>query len=462
VEAVPLALRPWLLAAVALVALAVAWGPGLSAPYQYDDYITPLKDPASQSLAAWAKALPNTLRPLTKLSYALESDLGASEAPARRVLNVGLFGLALFLLTRLLRASGLSYALALALATLWAVHPVHAELLIALAGRSVLLSLVLTLASAAWLAEGRTKSALALALLALLARETALPWLVVCAGVIALEQGRTRARLGLALLGALGLGGLVVLASSRMRTLLAFSFADASAFDRLGQQWAALPKGVVMLLVEPGAFTVDIDFAPLGAERAAYVLLTLAMYGAALWVALGRGPGTGSRPLRIAALLWLCLVVPLHSLVPKLDPLTARGVSVSAAGLCVLLAAGAARALTGHARFVIGITTLLAILLVPLTRQRAALYRDPVELWRDAAAHSRKSSRPLMNLGTLLAQRGQLVEARAALEAAVRKNPGSSEAREKLAAVAALLETQRLLKESRSHEAVQEHDIKRP
>jgi len=48
-------------------------------------------DPASQSLAAWWQVVPQTLRPLTKLSYALESELGATSAPARRVLQLGMF-----------------------------------------------------------------------------------------------------------------------------------------------------------------------------------------------------------------------------------------------------------------------------------------------------------------------------------------------------------------------------------
>ena len=455
-------LRLWLVAGLALTALALAWAPGLGAPYQYDDYVTPLKDPASQSLSSWLAALPHTLRPLTKLSYALEASLGLVDAPARRVLNGALFVTAAALLCRLLRTTGMPSFLALALATLWSVHPVHAELVIALAGRSVLLSLALTLASAVALAQARYRGALGFALLALLARETALAWLVACAGVLALERGWTRTRLALALAAALALGGLVVLASGRMRSLLAFSWADPQALDRLGLQWAALPKGLGLFLFAPGAFTVDMDFAPYGWRRAAYVLLALAMYGLSLWVALGGRPAAHNRPLRNAALLWLCLVVPLHSVVPKLDPLTARGVSLSAAGLLVLVAAAQRGRLAAHARLLAVPIVMSIALLVPLTRQRVALYNDPISLWRDAAARSTTKSRPLMNLGTLLAQKGQLSQARAALEAAVRRDPGSSEAREKLAAVAALLETNGMLQEPRSHEAGQEHESTGP
>jgi hypothetical protein len=53
----------------------------------------------------------------------------------------------------------------------------------------------------------------------------------------------------------------------------------------------------------------------------------------------------------------------------------------------------------------------------------------------------------LVNLGTLLAQKGQLEEARAALEEALRRNPHGTDVRERLSAVHVLIETRRLLTE---------------
>jgi hypothetical protein len=299
--------------------------------------------------------------------------------------------------------------------------------------------------------------------LAVLARETAWAWLVACTALVVARSERGRARLW----GALGVsfvaGGLLVLASPRLRALLAFSFDDPHAFDRLGLQWAALPKGTLMLLLEPGAFSVDIDFAPQGAARAGYVLLAFAMYGVAGWIALSK-----QRPLalRVAALLWLSLVIPLHSVVPKLDPLTARSFSASSAALVLGLAAGAApffsRRPPWAATYIAGACLLLSLPLATLTRERAALYRDPVALWQDAAARSSRSLRPLVNLGTLLAQRGELAEARAVLERAVRRHPHSSEAREKLSAVAALIETRRLLTGPSTPGSVEKHEIDTP
>jgi hypothetical protein len=48
--------------AVTAALLLWAWMATLKGPYQFDDYVTPLGDPASQSLTAWGHYLPVTLR----------------------------------------------------------------------------------------------------------------------------------------------------------------------------------------------------------------------------------------------------------------------------------------------------------------------------------------------------------------------------------------------------------------
>lgn len=435
----------WLVSAVrvAIVALllSLAWQPAMQAPYQYDDTITPQGDPASQSLTSWAQALPRTLRPLTKLSYALESSLGAREAPARRVSNGVMLIAATLLLAALMQRAGLARWLALALAALWAVHPVHAETVVALAGRSVLLSLTLMLGSALCVLRERRSWALVLAVLAVLARETAILWLI--SSVLLIMSGRaSKRRIALGSAGAVVLGAGLVLVSARMRELLQFSFQDPAALDRLGRQWAAVPRGLLLWFAQPQAFTVDMEFDPRGGVRVGYLLATLLLYSSFTWLAL-RG---ASRVVRVAALLWLSLVLPLHSLVPKLDPLTARSVSASSAALVILLAVLLAKLKGAQVqRVCLGVVALAILGLGLATRSRAALYRDPVALWRDAANRSQRSTRPLVNLGTLLAQKGQLEEARTSLREAVRRDPYSSDARERLRGVETLIETQRLL-----------------
>ena len=94
------------LVSVAMVALLStglwAWSRGLSGPYLFDDHVTPLGDPASQSLSAWTQHVAVTLRPLTQLTYALEAPTSITNNPAaRRVVSIVL----------LVRSAGLFFLL---------------------------------------------------------------------------------------------------------------------------------------------------------------------------------------------------------------------------------------------------------------------------------------------------------------------------------------------------------------
>lgn len=415
--------------------MVLAWYPALSAPYHYDDFNTPVGDPASQSLSAWFHAMPQTLRPLTKLTYALESSLGAVDAPARRIFNTGAFALCAAFLTSCLRAAGLNRWLATVTAVTWAVHPVHAETIVALAGRPVLLALCLTLASAHQLLTHRLGSAVALAFLALLARESALPWLLVCTAWSASRGGWSPARVwGTA--ATLTFTGILVIASVRsLRELVTTSLAAAGAYNRLGLQWAALFRGTTLLFTDPWAFNVDMEFAPAGVARLVLIVGTLSLYAVALYIGMRR-----EHPLavRVLAWLWLCLVVPTHSVIPKVDVLTARPFSASSAPLFGLVVLGAVALATRYRRsdrWVAGGLFAAIVALVPLTVRRAHCYRDPIALWTDAAAQSTQTTRPLINLSTHLAQRGRLTEAESALQRAVQREPLSLELRARLGTV---------------------------
>jgi len=108
-NAVPIVPAKLLWAAVTTIMLIAglwAWTSGLPGPFQFDDHVTPLGDPASQSLAAWQQYLPVTLRPVTKLSYALEAEAGIGGDPAARrlvsiLLQVITAGLLFLLIARL-------------------------------------------------------------------------------------------------------------------------------------------------------------------------------------------------------------------------------------------------------------------------------------------------------------------------------------------------------------------------
>lgn len=422
-----------MLPAAVAVLVVFAWMPALGAPYQFDDYNTPVGDAASQSLANWWRSLPRTLRPLTKLTYALESSLGAESASARRVLSALLLGGCVVLFKALLEAVAKApAALALLVASLWAVHPAHAETVVALAGRPVLLSLLLMLGSALLLVRERPWLALGCALLALLARESAWPWLVACVALAAHKRGVSARRIAAASAMAFVAGALVLASSSGVRALVESALAAGGAWNRLGLQWAALTRGTFLLFANPAAFTPDMEFAPSGVARLGLILSTLALYCAAAWVVL-----TQPR-LRLFAALWLCIVLPTHSIVPKLDVLTARPFSASLAPLLGLVAC-AVVARFGRAPRLEAVATLvfsgIFLALFLLTRHRAELYRDPIALWRDAAERTTHKVRPLVNLGTLLARQGELREAESVLMRALEREPASADIRLRLSKV---------------------------
>jgi protein O-mannosyl-transferase len=422
-----------LVPAVAAALVAFAWMPAFSAPYQFDDYNTPVGDAASQSLANWWQMLPRTLRPLTKLTFALESSLGADSAPARRVLSALLLGGCVVLLKSLIETlAGLPAALALLVASVWAIHPAQAETVIALAGRPVLLSLFLMLASALLLVRARPGPALGCALLALLARESALPWVVACAALAAHQRGISKRRIAGASVAAFGVGALVIASSTGVRALVESALSSGGAWNRLGLQWAALTRGTFLLFTNPSAFTPDMEFGPSGGARLGLILTTLALYATAAWVALKQPQ------LRLFALLWLCIVLPTHSIVPKLDVLTARPFSASLAPLLALLACGIAARLARVPWLEAAATLVFAgvfLVLFFLTRSKAELYRDPIALWRDAAKATAHKTRPLVNLGTLLARQGQLHEAESVLTRALERDPTSVDIRLRLTKV---------------------------
>ncbi len=439
--------RVWfetLLPLVAPLVLFAAWLPGIGAPYHYDDFNTPVGDPASQSVGGWLQTMPQTLRPLTKLTYAVESSLGAVDAPARRIFNTVIFGACTATLTGLLRLAGVPRLLALLFAVLWAVHPVHTETIVALAGRPVLLALLLMLMSAHFLVEERPRPAIAFAFLALLARESALPWLLVSSAYGARQLGWSRQRVIMTTvtLGALGVAA--ILSVRTLQSLLTSSLGAASAYDRLGLQWAALFHGSTSLFIAPGSFTLDMDFGPVGAQRFSMIVGTIVLYATALYVALReRHPFA----VRILAWLWLCLVIPTHSVVPKVDVLTARPFSASLAPLLALLAVSITTLLARVQRARLwceGLVVAAICALVPVTYARATLYQDSVALWQDAAARSTHNTRPLFNLSTHLIQKGRLPEARAALERALQRNTRSFETRARLRVVSHLMEAEKM------------------
>ena len=384
--------------AVAL-ATAALWSAGIDGGYHFDDAITPVSDPASQSLTAFAHHLPQTLRPVTKFTYAVEGSLGQGDAPvARRAVNIAIHAGAALLLCLLLVAlvPALTPLAAGILALLWSVHPIHGEAVLAITGRTEALSTLF--AFAALLAHRRERPWLAACLLALagLARETAiavlLPLVVLELCTRATWREHARRLVPAAMATALVIVWLV--ATPRVRELASFSF-DRSMGTSLEHQLAAVPVGV-SLYVRTWALSIDHgDVLPRWlaiAGIAGYAaMLALAI------VALRRGSIAA-----VGCALWLAAVVPTQSIIPKLDPLTERPLSLALAGIVIALAV-----LHRHAKYALPIVLVLAV----ATVARGRTYRSDLLLWADAASKSETNARPAMNYAFFLHRAGRDDEA---------------------------------------------------
>ncbi len=420
-----------------------AWSQGLNGPYHFDDYITPLDDPASQSLSAWQHHLTHTLRPLTKLTYALEAETAVADTPvARRVVSIVLHGvsagLLLIVIGRL--APGTTRYGAACLATVWFLHPVHADALLLASGRSAVVSNLFVIAALLALERSRLWTATLLFALARLARETAIAALLPLGVLVAARhpgQWRRCVQELMPLAATAALALVWMMATPRYQQLAAYSLLGrpfaASAISQIG----AIPVGL-RLLFQPAALSIDY-----GIALPVNVTDTLFLVGLGLYASAAAGVVFflhRSRAVAVGLALWLAALLPTQSVVPKIDALANRPLGLALVGLLFAVAPLVEMALRASAKEsaepdgdraqpgwrALPATCALVIVVASLavaTASRAALFQSDLRLWEDAAAKSRVNERPYVQYAVLLKEDGRNQEALAALSTAARINP---------------------------------------
>jgi hypothetical protein len=418
--------------AIAVCAFAV-WVARVQGPYHFDDWVTPVGDPASQSLSAFVEHLGRTLRPLSKLSFALEATLGWADQPAmRRVVSVLVHGLTSGLVFLLAARLGAGLWAAAAASVLFALHPIHAEAVWALAGRGAALGLLFVIAAllAHW--RGRRWLAAGLLLAACLCRETSV-FGALALGALELARRTGDTKTLLRRLEPVASVVLVVIAfvlqNARYRELIDYSLHGRPQAHSVAGQIEAVPLGL-SLHFRLGALSID------HGERLAHsfgapgfwlgVVTLLGFVALAAWACLRR-----RALVAVGAALVLAALIPTQTFVAKLDPLTERPFAAALAGVALLVAAGA-RAWFRHARFrraTVGAFVALALVLGHATLERGELYASDVALFRDAAEKSLVNARPHYNLALALLAEGRAGEAATALERARKIDPFDSEMR---------------------------------
>jgi hypothetical protein len=261
-------------------------------------------------------------------------------------------------------------------------------------------------------------------LLAVLAKETALvlPLLLGLWEFTRPEQASAReiarrvmpAVICAALAGAVALG-----ASSRLRELVAYSLALSVPSDALAVNAVALPLSL-SLWWRPWALSIEqpFDYTSAGAFAGAAALLGLIVAAAMAQKA--------RRTLVTLALVWpVIALLPTHSVLARLDPITEKALYPAWIGPSLALGAAAAWAVsrlpTKGWRTAAATTVLLG--LGALCSWRASVWADPSVLWREATVRSPDSARAWSNRALAELAAGQGARASWSVEQARRLRP---------------------------------------
>lgn len=430
--------------AVLLLAVLLAYLPSLSASFQFDDFNVIVDNPAVHWLQAWWQGAAG-IRPLLKLSYALNWQL-SSEPAAWRLVNIALHAgnsLLLFAILHYLplpaRLEPQRGALAAFAALLFALHPVQTEAVTYISGRSVSLMSTFYLASLlCWLRGNREQQPLLslvlsplLFLAAVLVKEVAvtlplLLWLLHRCGA----AGDRPLRYSLWPHALLLLGMLLAIAGHpRYQQLLLTSLEARPLLPQLQSQLQALGYLLSRLWL-PQRLNIDPQLLP---ASALHLSLLASALGA--WIALAIY-SRRRHPWLCLILAWpLLVLLPTNSLVPRLDLVSERQFYLAGPLLFWGLALALAPVLNRRRSLALALGGLPLIALLLLTWQRNADYRTEVSLWQAAARLAPDKARIFNNLGYALALSGDHAAARRHYERALQLQPDYARARANLRAL---------------------------
>ncbi len=437
---------------ILLAVAAAACLPALDAPFTFDETAGIAGNRAARTDSSLASALayrysPDQTRPLFFLSLLADARLFGTAPRPFRITNIVLHLFCGLLIYALLRRA-VPGGPALAGTALFLLHPLQAESALYTWGRSGVLATLLALAALLAIPRpGRASLPSIVALsclsLALLAKEEAvvLPliafiWWTAAEGWPRRAAARSAALLALPV-ALFGLARLFVLGAAGRQV-----YARSLPENILGQ--AVVTLRMARLLILPYGQSVDHAAAVPGlAAGLGALFVCLAAIAAALHLsfAASHPDRGGSARLAGAGVLIAATGCLLYWLVPLPDLMSERraylpmvGVSVAVAALADRLdaarrgGAGDRRSsLPPMARLLLP-AAVLSALLGPLLWERARIWADPVRLWDEAARRAPGKARPLVNLGVLAAEQGDLALAGDLFDRAVAAEPRSPEA----------------------------------
>lgn len=392
--------------------VALAYANALHTPFLFDDAAI-LENPALHELS-WA-TVRGTSRPLVQLSFALDWALGGAAPLGYHVVNIVVHGLAALALYGIAARSTGTAPLALAIALVWAAHPLQTESVTYVVQRAESLMGLLYFTTL-WCAIRGAAAARPASWYAAAVAACALGMLckpvMVTAPLLVLLYDRTflagswraawrrRRRLHLGLFATWSLPALLLLGQEHESAATAgFAIRDLSLAE-----FASSQPGVILhylrLVVLPYGLVLDYGWPPArGFGVTAPALLLAAGIGGLLWA-------FRARPrLRFLVLAFLLTLAPSSSVVPIRDLAFEHRMYLPLAPLAALLVVGGwtalRRARLGTAatrRIAAAALAAVVAVLGALTIARNHDYRSPRAMWTDVTAKRPANARAWSNL----------------------------------------------------------------
>jgi tetratricopeptide (TPR) repeat protein len=449
--------------AILVIATVAAYANSFAVPFLFDDLPTILRNPTIREIRSSLSPPPGGLttsgRPLANLSLAIDFALHGRDVRGYHATNLAIHVLAALALFGIARrtwlrtgAPGSPEMAGLAVALLWAVHPLQTESVTYLVQRTESLAGLLTLLTLYSVIRGAESptparwsvAAFGACLLAVAAKEVAAtaPLLVLLYDRAFLAESfgeslRKRWRLHAGLASTwLFLAWLVIASGGRGDT--AGFESSIAPFDYAATQVGAIVT-YLRLALWPDALTFDygVLLARTSREIApAAALVTLLL--AASVVAFRRLPAVG-----FLGVAFFLLLAPASSVVPvATQTIAEHRMYLPLAAVVALAVAAAVRlgARFGAPRWALPAVLAAATLaLGGRTILRNEDYGSELDIWTDTAAKRPENARALNNLGSALVRLGRYEEAEASLRTALELRPHYADAHGNLGVVLANL-----------------------
>jgi protein O-mannosyl-transferase len=408
--------------ALALVAV-LAWLPSLAGVFQFDDYNVIVNEPAVHSWQAFLDRA-SGVRPLLKASYTLNWTLGLG------AVGFHVFNLAGHVVNALLAYQvgrelcvrwKVAHQAALLAALLFALHPVQAEAVTYISGRSSSLMAGFYLGALLVYLRGHWTLSSLLFALAVATKETALTLPAALLLCELASSGKLNLRRQWPHWAIFAAGIAFVLLNPRYLELASFGFTRRDVADNLLTQVGGVAYLVGRLI---GVQAPNIDPAlPVLSSWNFSLAIQASLIAVLMMIGITQ---LHRRPWLGFGILWFFLhIAPTNSLIPRLDVANDRQLYLAGWGLFLALAVQ-----IGTLRRTVVAALALTCGLAAVARQLD--YRSEIALWEADSARAPWNARAYNNLGYAYQQAGRAAEARRAYERALLFDPGHLKARANL------------------------------